>query len=68
MKPFHEIANRIKWDPKEKIDDCIVGYFDRIRNDILEMPLKEFLESEIPEHRARYIKKRGRIVWDRRKM
>ncbi len=67
MKPFHEIVNKIKWDNKEKIDDYIVGYYDRIIDGIIETSLSSFLESEIPEHRARYIKNNGKIIWDRRK-
>jgi uncharacterized protein (UPF0248 family) len=67
MKPFHEVINKIKWSKDEKIDDYIIGYFDRVEDKILEMPLSPFLSSEIPEHRARYIKKHGGIVWDRRK-
>ena len=57
MKPFHEALNKIKWDPKEKIEDYTIGYWDRIEGKFLEMPLKEFIESDIPENLARYIKK-----------
>lgn len=67
MKPFHEIVNKIKWSKNENIEDYVVGYFDRIENKILEMPLSQFLDSEIPQHRARYIKKNGKIIWYRRK-
>jgi len=67
MKPFHEIVSKIKWDKKEKINEYAVGYHDRIENKILEMPLSDFLDSEIPEHRVRFLKKNNKIVWDRRK-
>ena len=66
MKPFHIVVNKLKWTD-ENLPDYIVGYFDRIENKILEMKLDDFLASEIPEHRARYIKKDGKIIWDRRK-
>ncbi len=65
MKPFHEIANRIKWDVREDINDYTVGYFDRVEKRVIEMPLKDFLDSDIPEHRARWLKKSGKIVWSR---
>ncbi|MEM7819895.1 MAG: DUF504 domain-containing protein [Candidatus Aenigmatarchaeota archaeon] len=66
MKPIHEIINKIKWGKRENINDYIVGYFDRIENKILEIPLKE-LKCEIPLHRIRYLKKKNKIVWDREK-
>jgi len=64
MKPFHSIVNKLKWT-NENLGDYIVGYFDRIENKILEMPLPDFLASDIPEHRAQYIKKNNKTIWDR---
>ena len=66
MIPFHQLVNRIRWTP-EPLDDYTVGYADRFEDQPVEIPLAEFLASEIPEHRARYVKKGGEVVWDRRR-
>lgn len=67
MKPIHEIISKIKWDKKENINDYFIGYFDRIEDKIIEIPLSDFLKKEIPLHRVRILKKKNKTVWDREK-
>ena len=65
MEPFHEIVNRIRWTP-EPMADYVVGFAERFSDTCEEMPLQEFLASDYPHHRARYLRRKGVIVWDRR--
>jgi hypothetical protein len=53
MLTFDEFVNKLKWTgaPLEEI---------------VELPLPEFLASEIPRHRARYLKRGFSTLWDRR--
>ncbi len=46
--------------------EVVVGYADRFAPKPLEMPLAEFLTSEVPQHRARYLRRGRDILWDRR--
>ena len=65
MKPFHEVVDRIRWTP-EPMESYVVGYADRFSKTFGEMPLADFLDSDIPWHRARYLRRDGELVWDRR--
>ncbi len=65
MRTFDETVNKLKWTG-EDLDAIVVGYFDRREEKIFEVPLREFLVSEIPRHRARYLKQKGDLIWDRR--
>ena len=59
------MVNRIRWT-SQPVHEHVVGYADRFADACVELPLEEFLASEVPEHRARYLKKRKEIIWDRR--
>ncbi len=65
MRTFDESVNKLRWSGAS-LDDVVVGTFDRVRESIVEMPLPEFLVSEIPHHRARYLRRGIDYVWDRR--
>ncbi len=67
MRTFDETVNKLKWTG-EALDAIVVGYFDRVEEKIFELPLNEFLVSEIPRHRARYLKRGNEIIWDRRRV
>jgi uncharacterized protein (UPF0248 family) len=41
MIPIHELLNRIKWDDEFGRAEFIIGYYDRIQNEIVKVPLKE---------------------------
>ena len=64
MLSFDEIVNKLKWTGVP-LGEVVVGYFDRLENKIIEMPLSEFLGSEIPRHRARLLKRGDKVIWDR---
>jgi uncharacterized protein (UPF0248 family) len=65
MLTFDEIVNKLKWT-NVPLGEVVVGYHDRVEKRIFELPLPEFLESEIPRHRARYLKRGFNTLWDRR--
>ncbi|XP_036288380.1 leukocyte receptor cluster member 9 isoform X2 [Pipistrellus kuhlii] len=69
------VIQRIRWDPRLDPADFAVGYADRFRG-VLEEPFGAFCWDEplaalgpgalaVPQHRVRYFRFRGRIVWDR---
>jgi len=64
MHTFDETVNKLRWCGVT-LDDVIVGAFDRVRAAIVEIPLREFLGSEFPHHRARYLRRGDDCFWDR---
>ncbi|XP_054444324.1 leukocyte receptor cluster member 9 [Pteronotus mesoamericanus] len=69
------VIQRIRWDPRLDPADFTVGYVDRFLG-VLEEPFLAFCWDEplaalgpgllaVPQHRVRYFRFRGRIVWDR---
>ncbi len=41
MIPIHELLNRIRWDQEFGDADFIIGYYDRLEDKIIQVPLKE---------------------------
>jgi len=41
MIPIHELLNRIKWDDEFGRAEFLIGYYDRVQNKIIRVPLKE---------------------------
>lgn len=69
------VIQRIRWDPRLDPADFAVGYTDRFLG-VVEEPFGAFCWDEplaalgpgflaVPQHRVRYFRFRGRIVWDR---
>ncbi|XP_032704521.1 leukocyte receptor cluster member 9 [Lontra canadensis] len=69
------VIQRIRWDPRLDPADFAVGYADRFLG-VREEPFAAFCWDEplaalgpgvlaVPEHRVRYFRFRGRVVWDR---
>ena len=69
------VIQRIRWDPRLDPADFSVGYADRFLG-VLEEPFSSFCWDEplaalgpgllaVPQHRVRYFRFRGRVVWDR---
>lgn len=46
------------------IESYEVGYMDRFLG-IMQMPLADFCNTDIPKHRIQYFKRNGKAVWDR---
>ncbi|XP_072463616.1 leukocyte receptor cluster member 9 [Notamacropus eugenii] len=75
MKTAQAVIDRIRWDPHLDPADFSVGYLDRFRG-VQEEPFTAFCWDEdlaalgpgvlaVPQHRIRYFRHRGRLVWDR---
>ena len=41
MIPIQEILNRIHWDHEFAKSDFVIGYYDRIKDRIIKVPLRE---------------------------
>ncbi|WP_455235291.1 DUF504 domain-containing protein [Thiogranum longum] len=47
MKPIQELLNRIRWDKTFAQGDFIIGYYDRVEDRIIRVPLREiFFEPD----------------------
>ncbi|XP_045673372.1 leukocyte receptor cluster member 9 [Phyllostomus hastatus] len=75
LRTASDVIQRIRWDPRLDPADFSVGYADRFLG-VLEEPFNSFCWDEplaalgpgslaVPQHRVRYFRFRGRIVWDR---
>jgi len=75
LRPATDVLNRIRFDRKYRIDQCVIGYKDRHTSEIKEKPasywVKETTHQDfIPEHRIEYFKmeyKDGKkeLLWDK---
>jgi uncharacterized protein (UPF0248 family) len=78
MQPIKELLNKIIWDRREDVSRYEAGVIDRFTNEITFIPLSKVriegmfmvIEGpevvEIPLHRIRAVKKKGKVVWERR--
>ena len=41
MMPIHELLNRIRWDREFGRADFIIGYYDRVADALIRVPLRE---------------------------
>ncbi|MDY0060293.1 MAG: hypothetical protein RBU45_10815 [Myxococcota bacterium] len=62
---FHEAVSKLRYC-EPRFAEVVVGYCDRFRSRLLELSLPEFLDSEIPAHRARTLRLDDRLLWERR--
>ena len=47
MIPIHELLNRIRWDEEYGQADFEIGYYDRLEDRIIRVPVREiFFESD----------------------
>ncbi len=71
-----EFLNKIKWDKRENPKEYSIAYFDRIKNELIEIPYDSIdIEGDfiltidgktIPMHRIKQIRKNNKIVWERK--
>lgn len=75
LRTAADVIRRIRWDPRLDPADFSVGYTDRFLG-VQEEPFSAFCWDEplaalgpgvlaVPQHRIRYFRFRGRLVWDR---
>ena len=79
MIPIKDLINKIKYDAREKPGEYVFYYYDRIQEGLKELKFFDikrmegnFLvvdrgskEVEIPMHRIRKVKRKGKVVWER---
>jgi len=79
MKPIKDILNKIIWDARERPEEYVIGYYDRVQDKVIEIAFKDIAKIEegfiiierrgekamIPLHRVRIVKKKGEIIWQR---
>jgi uncharacterized protein (UPF0248 family) len=79
MIPIKELLNKIKWDKNENPEDYTVGYYDRLRKEIIEIPYNKIThisenfmlidangeEKMIPLHAIKIVRKKGEQLWKR---
>lgn len=79
MIPIKKLLNKIKWDKNENPEDYTVGYYDRLRKEIIEIPYNKIThisenfmlidangeEKMIPLHTVKIVRKKGEQLWKR---
>jgi len=82
MLPIHKLLSRLRWDPRFREGKFEIGYYDRLLNRILVVPLEAIRFSaaaphvfelydngamhRIPFHRVRRVYRNGIVIWERR--
>lgn len=46
MVPIHELLNRIRWDKEFANADFLIGYYDRLENEIFLIPLAQVFREQ----------------------
>ncbi len=81
MIPLHKLLSRIRWDPEFGRGEFRVGYYDRVRRDLVYVPLATIDQEasrfffvvadeqgrvhRVPYHRVREVWKDGVVIWQR---
>jgi uncharacterized protein (UPF0248 family) len=76
MIPIKELINKIKWDKRENPEDYTIHYIDRITKRLKEIAFTDIIniegnfmlvgEAEIPLHRIKQVRKKRKVIWQRR--
>ena len=75
MITIKELLNKIKWDKRENPEDYTLYYLDRIEKKLKKIAYADITniegnfmlvgDAEIPLHRIKEVKKKGKLVWSR---
>lgn len=79
MIPIHELLNDIKWNKNRDPDAYTLGYYDRVKDTLIEIPFtaieevdegfmiitKDAEKVHIPLHRIKQVKEHDTIIWQR---
>jgi len=73
-----DLLNKIRWDKNLKPEEYAIVYFDRIAEKTFEVAFAAIsrrgnffvvkrgnLETNIPLHRIRQVKRNGKVIWER---
>jgi uncharacterized protein (UPF0248 family) len=61
MVPIHELLHRIRWDADFARGEFKLGYFDRVENRIIQVPLREITFPKDDPHTFELLDTEGRI-------
>lgn len=61
MTPIQDLLNRIRWDKEFGQGDFVIAYHDRIKNDLVEVALKDLTFPE-GEHFSFEFMDDGRVI------
>src|SRR5687767_15067416 len=64
MATSREVYNRIRWDARFDRRRFVIGYLERVKNELVEVPFDAW-DGTIPWHRVHYFAVEGVRVWDR---
>ena len=77
MHYIRDLLNKIRWDNNEKPEDYSISYLDRVSKKNIEIRFKDIKSiegsfmvvgeesSNIPLHRIRKVKNKGKVIWQR---
>ena len=79
MIPIQALLNKIKWDKRENPEQYSIFYYDRVLNELIEVPYSRIKRTEglfmtldnedetnIPLHRIKKIMINRIVVWERK--
>jgi uncharacterized protein (UPF0248 family) len=61
MVPIDELLNRIRWDPEFGRGEFQLGYFDRVEDRIIVLPLREIEFPQDQPHVFQFVDEAGEI-------
>jgi uncharacterized protein (UPF0248 family) len=59
MQPIHELLNRILWDPEFGDADFELGFYDRIEDEVVRLPLRRIVRVRGESGAFHYIDDEG---------
>lgn len=75
MLPIKQLLDKIRWDKRENPDSYTLYYYDRIKDNLVELRYKDIADikdgfiiinkKHIPLHRIKQVKKDGKVIWSR---
>lgn len=80
MIPIQDLINKIRYSPAENPEDYTLFYYDRVEDKLKPLKLtdinkieegfltlkKQDRETNLPLHRIKKVKKKEKIVWERK--
>ncbi len=61
MVPIHELLNRISWDTEFGRGEFVIGYFDRVADSVIRVPLRQVFFDPADHLPARPMRRESRI-------
>jgi uncharacterized protein (UPF0248 family) len=79
MQTAIQLISKIRWDPRERPEEYVLFYQDRLATELKALPFpaikrvegtfliveRDGEETSIPAHRIRQVRRNGALVWER---